>query len=112
MNDEVKPKEYHLDSFKKLCNVATVENVDRLALDMMHWLVWYVHTIKATRDKFPKETNGKTNSQIAESCFTWIDDGKNNLDHVIMEDKATGETTKINFNKGENESTRQEEDTK
>lgn len=92
-------KKYEIDSFKKLCNVVNTENAQRLAIDLGQWLIYYAIAIGEIRAKHPKETKNKTNSQIAEGHFTWIDDGKNDLLYSEIINKDTGEVTTISHEK-------------
>jgi hypothetical protein len=94
MNKE-EPKKYNIDSFKKLCNVVNLENSSRLAIDLGQWLIYYAVVTDEIRKKHPKETKNKSNSQIAECTFTWVDDGKNDLLHATVENKNTGEITEV-----------------
>jgi hypothetical protein len=92
-----KPKEYHIDSFEKICNLVNEENVIRLARDFQLWLLSYQGFIDIFRKDHPEETRGLTNSQIAKGVFIWIDDGKNDLKGVELTSKETGEKTSIKF---------------
>jgi hypothetical protein len=93
--EKTKKKEYHIDSFEKLCNVANFQNVKVLAVDLANWLIFYQKAIDEIRKKHPKETAGKLNSEILGGSFTWVDDGKNDFLGMSVENKSTGETIKI-----------------
>jgi hypothetical protein len=88
-------KRYKIDSFEKLLNVVTEENIELLATDLGNWMCTYLLFVKEARIKYPKETEGKTNSEIFKSEFEWIDDGKNDLKEVVIINNSTGETQKI-----------------
>lgn len=84
-------KQYEIDSFKKLCNIITDENYEQITMDLCKWLAYHVHIMNEYRHKFPKESKGKTNWEIAKTSFIWIDDGKNDIKKVIIKNKETGE---------------------
>jgi len=87
-----KPKTYHIDTFEKLLNVATEENLDRLSLD---FLLWFNYVVKfVNRIKKEKGYTDVKNSDIFKKIsFTWIDDGKNELKYVQITNPDTGEIT-------------------
>jgi hypothetical protein len=91
------PKEYHIDTFDKLCNTVTKENAQRLALDLANWLIFYSNAIEKIKEEHPKETKGKTNSKIAKASFIWVDDGHTDLLGVQVVNDTTGETTRKDF---------------
>jgi hypothetical protein len=96
-------KQYEIDSFEKLCNVVNNENVDRLAVDLAQWLLVYANTVESIRESYPELTKDKLNTQIAKGAFVWVDDGKNDLLGVQVTNEATGEVTKIDYTKDEQE---------
>ena len=84
------PKEYEIDSLKKLLNVINEENYDRIIIDLAKFLrIFTLHT-KELRDKFPEETKGKTNYQLTKPIFKWIDDNKNEIKECAILDSDTG----------------------
>jgi len=91
-----KIKEYEIDSFEKLCNVVTKENVKRLGFDLIGWLVIYAEAIELFRSKYPDYKN-YTNWQLAKGLFIWVDDGNNQMLGFTFVNKDTGEKTKINL---------------
>lgn len=93
----MKTKTYNIDSFEKLINIANKENVERLASDLCGWLLYSEKVISEVREKYPKETEGKSNSEILICKFTWVDDGKNDMLGVDIENKETGEIQEIRF---------------
>lgn len=95
MKKEIKPKRYEIDSFEKLCNVINEENYERLTVDLAGWLRYITLMNKEFREKYPKECEGKTNWEIANCSFVWIDDGKNNLKEVKVTNRETGEIETI-----------------
>lgn len=95
--DNGKQKQYNIDSFDKLCNAVTVENAERLAIDLAQWIIWYAHAIQQVREKAPKETKNKSNTKIAKASFTWVDDGKNDFLGGVVEDAQTGEILHNSF---------------
>ncbi len=86
---------YKIDSFERLCNIANTENIERLVMDMAHWLKSYVRLMDKLRKKYPNETKGKSNTEIAFSSFTWVDDGKTDILGANIENAATGELHEI-----------------
>ena len=92
-----KAKEYHIDSFDKLFNVATPENIDRLSIDLFKWFMYSHKMIEQIKEKHPKETKGKLNSEIAKCTFLWVDDGKNDLIGVDIHNNKTGEIFEKRF---------------
>lgn len=82
MSVNVNEKEYPIRSLEDLCNLVNGENAQRLAVDTAQWLISYQHSIELIRKHYPKETEGKTNTQIAKGSFSWIDDGKNDLKEI------------------------------
>ena len=92
-------KRYEIDSFNKLINVANKENVERLALDLANWLIYVTNVIDQMKESHPKETKGKTNSEIVEASFIWVDDKKYDLKGVKLINSQTGEVKNIDFNK-------------
>jgi len=99
MAKKEKPKEYHIDSFNKLVNVANKENIERLSIDLILWLNRLVQVFDKLREELPEETKGKSNSEIADVSFNWIDDGKNNIHQTVIENGLTGEQTIIDHTK-------------
>lgn len=91
-----KPKIYHIDTLEKLCNVVNPENVITLATDLTTWLFYYQNTIENYRKKYPKQTKGKLNTEIAIASFEWIDDGKNDWLGTKLTNPFTGEITEFN----------------
>jgi len=77
-----KEKEYPVKSLDDLCNLVDAENVQRLAVDTAQWLISYQHSIDLIKKHYPKETEGKSNTEIAKGSFCWIDDGKNDLKEI------------------------------
>ena len=95
-NNTPKSKEYEIKSFEQLINVANDENIERLATDLALWLLHAAGHYKLIRKAHPEETKDKTNWEIGECAFMWIDDGKNEYLGTQLTDKATGQITKIN----------------
>lgn len=92
-------KKYNIDSFEKLINVVTTENVGRLALDLALFLQYAATMYEEFRKQDPKGCEGKTNWEIGNVSFEWADDNKNELKYVKVEDKSTGEVTHIDLKK-------------
>ena len=87
-------KTYVIDSFEKLLNVLNDDNFKNLTLDLLKWLATYMVYIKEVRGKYPNETEGKSNWEICEAHFEWIDDGKNDIKYIDHHNKHTGEVTR------------------
>ncbi len=89
------PKHYEIKSIEQLINVVNDENKQRLATDLALWLLYAAEHYKTIREKHPKECEGKTNWQIAQCAFQWIDDGKNDYLGTEVHANETGEVTFI-----------------
>lgn len=94
---EKNPKEYRIDSFKTLLNVISVENIDVMAIDVMQWLYQYVKIIEKVRAEHPNLSK-KTNYQICNGYFIWVDDGHNDILKTEIFNSDTGEKTTIEPN--------------
>jgi hypothetical protein len=90
-----KPKQYRIDTLEKLLNAVNESNSENLAVDLASWIMWYGNVISETRKTHPKETEGKTNVEIANAAFIWTDDKKTGVVGVVIEDPNTGEITEI-----------------
>lgn len=88
---------YEIRSFEQLCNVANDENVEMLATDCALWLIQYQKLISDVRKANPMACEGKSNYQIAEGGFNWINDGKNDQIGFKTTVKETGETRFYKF---------------
>lgn len=95
--EKKKAKEFHIDSFEKLFNVATPENIDRLSIDLFKWFIYSQKMIEQIKEKHPKETKDKLNSEIAKCTFLWVDDYKNDIIGVDLHNRQTGEVIKKRF---------------
>jgi len=87
-------KRYEIKTFDQLINVATVDNLDMIACDFYIWLNTVVHAMKDFKEKNPKFAH-KPNSKIVKVGFTWIDDGKNDMNGVTLTNTTTGEERMI-----------------
>ncbi len=92
-------KKYTIDSLEKLLNVINPENKDRLAVDFMSWLFYYVQLIEYYRNQSPELTKGKSNLEIAKCIFKWVDDGKTGMNKVEVTSPDTGEVKTYNLTK-------------
>lgn len=92
---EKKPKKYEIDTLEKLINVASLENIERFSIDFFLWLHYTLDLIDKLRKEDPEGTKGKSNSEILQSIFIWIDDGKNELKHCQVKNPITGEVHEI-----------------
>ena len=93
-------KEYNIDSFEKLLNIMDEDNFENLLIDFAKFCSSYLAYVKGFRDKYPKETKNKHNSQILKvRGFTWIDDGKHELRFVKIENVFTGEIHNMKVDK-------------
>jgi len=75
----MKTKKHLIDSFDKLFNVATPENIEVLSMDLLNWFITSHTMIEQIKEKFPNETKNKLNSEIVKCAFMWHDDGKNDF---------------------------------
>jgi len=94
--EQIKPKQYHIDTFEKLVNVINSENIDKISIDFLIWLNYITKVIDKTRKEMPQFAD-KTNWELLEPTFIWIDDGENKIDHVRITNKDTGEVTEISL---------------
>lgn len=89
---EKEEEKYTVKTWEDLLNVVNKENFERLSIDLLQWLGYYAVHIQTIRDAYPKETEGKSNTEITTGDFTWIDDGKHDVKYVEITNKNTGET--------------------
>ena len=78
---------YKIDSMKDIVNTINEDNFENFMIDFSQWLALYIKVAKATREKLPKETKGKTNWEIFEGGFNWIDDGKHDIEEITLSNK-------------------------
>lgn len=89
------PKGHQINSLKDLCNLVNEDNVFAPAEDIKLWLISYHNMIEMYRNKFPKQTKGKCNTDIAEGGFEWVNDGENKVLGATIE--TDNKTIKIEF---------------
>jgi hypothetical protein len=89
-----KIKEYEIDSFEKLINVANRDNIQSLSNDLILWLMYAIETYEKVREQHP-EHKDKTNWELAKCHFIWIDDGKNDILKTKIVNQSTGEVYNI-----------------
>jgi hypothetical protein len=94
-----KPKQYEIDTLEKLMNTASFENLERLSSDFVLWIHFNLSVIEEIRKENPKATKGKPNTELFQSNFVWIDDGKNELKFVRFQDSSTGEIKEVEIKK-------------
>lgn len=92
-------KTYEIDSFEKLCNVINADNFESITKDLVLWLHYHVRMMESIRKQDPKYCKGKTNWDITNTCFVWTNDGINDITHISVKNKLTGEVRKIEFGK-------------
>jgi hypothetical protein len=92
-------KTFEIDSFEKLCNVVTTENFQNLSMDLLKWLAVVAKQMETFRKKNPKLSKGKTNWDLCKLTFVWIDDGKNDMESLVLKNQDTGEVKHIQFKK-------------
>ena len=83
---------YQINTLEDLCNAANKDNYERLGVDLLQWFIGYVETIDAIRKKYPTETLGKKNTEIARGGFEWHDDGKNEFLGIDVIDEKNNKT--------------------
>jgi hypothetical protein len=93
-----KPKEYRIDSFERLINVATPENVDRLAVDLCIWLKYHIAVVEKLKE-MNHELKDLPNYHVAPGHMIWVDDGKHDHLNTIVTDPNTGEVREYNTKK-------------
>jgi hypothetical protein len=81
-----------IEGFEQIANIVNEDNFERLMTDFMLAFQFYMGQVKAIRQKYPKETDGLENWDIAKYHFEWIDDGKHDMKSVTITDSKTGET--------------------
>lgn len=96
MNKE-ESKKYEIKSFEQLCNIATDENIQNLATDTALWLLSYQQLISKVRQSNTEYCEGKSNWEIAQGGFDWIDDGINDITGFKTVVNETGETRFYKF---------------
>lgn len=94
--NNIKPKQYKIDTFDKLMNLVNDETVEKLSVDLALWLAWCNGIISNYRKANPDKCIGKKNSDIIKCCFIWVDDGKHDILGSVLENTDTGEITEIN----------------
>ncbi len=90
-------KEFHINCFERLVNVATEENISDLVMDLAQWLLVTIDVSKTLREGKTLTASQKklSNWELLKPTFIWKDDGKNDFTKVVMTNKATGEKTII-----------------
>jgi hypothetical protein len=94
MKSQKKIKEYEIDSFEKLVNVVTRENLESLSKDITLWLIYVVEIYEGLRKKNTIDKD-KTNWELAKSHFIWVDDGKNDFLTTKVVNELTGEVNTV-----------------
>jgi hypothetical protein len=72
--EEPKPKEYVLTTMKELFELVNQDNVSNLVTDFGLALVSYAHAKAAIVAK------GMSMDEVETKSFTWIDDGKHDIE--------------------------------
>lgn len=88
-------KSYHIETFEQLLNIANEENAERLMKDFNSWVMYYITVIEQFKKELPEATKGKSNWDICDSTFVWVDDGKNDFLGCNLVDRQTGEVINI-----------------
>ena len=88
------PIRYEIDSLERLVNLVNKENIDRISIDLLLWLNYLADFVDKFRAENPK-LKDKSNWELFRPTFTWIDDGKNEIDHVKITNEKTGEVTEV-----------------
>lgn len=92
-----KPDEYYIETLEQLHNVINDETIQCFVDSFAQHIIMYNEYIKMVRKEHPEETKGKSNSEILQSSFTFINDGKNDYKGVDLVEKETGKITRIRF---------------
>lgn len=93
-----KHKEYEINTFEKLINVVNRENFERFSTDLLNWLNLSVALLDKIKAKHPKQCKEKTNWDILNSTFIWIDDGKKDQ-KIVLTNIKTGEIKELKIKK-------------
>src|SRR5699024_3221413 len=93
------PKKFNIDSFEKLLNIVTVDNVDNLSIDIYQWLRAYAHVLEKLKKEKHEVFDGKSNWEVLQATFMWIDDGKNDYKGTVVTNRQTGEDIYIKAKK-------------
>jgi hypothetical protein len=94
MEKNITPKKYEIDSFERLINIVNKENIERLSIDFLIWLNYVTEVIEKTRETYP-DIKDKTNWELFQPTFNWVDDGKNEILGVKIINQETGEVSEI-----------------
>jgi hypothetical protein len=93
------PKRFNIDSFERLLNVLTLDNLQCLSIDIVEWMAMYISLIEKTRKENPESTEGKSNWELIQATFVYIDDGESGIKYTQLTNKSTGEITIIEVKK-------------
>jgi len=91
-------KEYHIQSFEQLVNIATKDNVGDLSISFMMWLGVTIDIANILRESGTLTAAQKKQStwKLLKPTFIWIDNGKNEISKVVITDIRTGEQVEVN----------------
>jgi hypothetical protein len=96
-------KEYHIDSFEKLVNIVTKDNIGDLVTDLVMWLGITLQVLESVREDkgLSTEERKMSNWDLLKPTFIWKDDGENKLTKVVLTNTITGEKTTISAERPE-----------
>ena len=84
-------KTYHIDTLEKFLNVVSIDNYEDIMKDFNSWVSYYIQFVDELRKAKPELLQDKSNTEIAEGTFEWVDDGSNEIKGIRVEDTKTGE---------------------
>lgn len=98
-NNDYKPsgKTYEIKSFEQLVNIINKDNFANLGMDFIKWAEFVALMAEEIRKDLPEYEKQKSNWELMNPSFIWIDDGKNDLDKCQMKVKETGEIITVSL---------------
>lgn len=96
--ENLEPKRYEIRSIEDILNIVNNDNAVNLATDFSHWLMQYANIITKLKTEHPDLCKGKTNFEIVQGFFDWVDDGKNEILSTTLINRETGEENVIKHN--------------
>lgn len=95
-----KPKEYRLVSIADILDVVTPENLENFLIDFKSY-IQTSHALFGMAKLLDADSAKLKNSEIGESIFNWIDDGKHDATGGLrITDNETGKTTDLPLDLG------------
>jgi len=92
---------YEIKSFENLVNIITPENCAQFGADFIKWATYVSLICEQIRKEGSAADKKKSNWQLLQPSFVWVDDGKNEMEKVQLKIKGTGEVRTITIKKDE-----------